>query len=118
MLDMLRIRSCVLVAAMFASSLACSDGEIDPALELDMIEAEREPETGSSSWWMRVVDDQHDLIFVDDLELHIVIDPATLPKDIAGVGVAEATVEIGGPFGEPFKTKLKIVVMPAGPTAS
>ena len=27
------------------------------------------------------------------------------------------SLEIGGPFGEPFKVKLKVVILPAGPTA-
>jgi hypothetical protein len=108
---MLRIRSRVLVAAMFAPCLAC-DADHDPTL--DMIEAERE----ASGWWLRVVDDQFDLVTVDEeLELAIVIDPVTLPKDIAGVGEGLATVEVGGPTGEPFKIKLKITVLPAGPPA-
>jgi hypothetical protein len=111
---MLRIHSCVL-AAMLTSSLACSDGDLDPAIEPDMIEAELEPE--SSGWWMRVREDPNDMVFVDDLELNIVIDPATLPKDIAGVGEGLAVVEIGGPYGDALKVKLKVIFLPAGPPA-
>lgn len=110
---MLRFRLCVLVA-MLASSLAC-DSDPDPTLELEMIEAELEPEP--SGWWLRVVEDRYDLVFADDLELQIVIDPATLPKDIAGVGEGMAMVEIGGPSGQALKVKLKITVLPAGPPA-
>ena len=97
---------------MFASSLAC-DADHDPTLA--MIEAERE----ASGWWLRVVDDQQDLVTVDDdFDLAIVIDPVTLPKDITtGVGEGLAVIEVGGPTGEPLKIKLKITVLPAGPPA-
>jgi hypothetical protein len=115
MLDMLPIRSCFLATAMLASALACTEAEVDPGSELEMIEAEREPETGG--WWIRVVEDQFDLVYAEGLELNLVIDPDSLPKDIAGVGTAESMIEIGGPAGGALKVKLKVVVLPAGPTA-
>jgi hypothetical protein len=77
MLDMLRIRPCVLVAAMFAPCLAC-DADHDPTL--DMIEAERE----ASGWWLRVVEDQFDLVTVDEelkIKLKITVLPAGPPAD-------------------------------------
>lgn len=111
---MLRITACVL-AALLTPSLACSESDLDPALEPDMIEAELEAE--SSGWWLRVREDPNDLVFVDDHELNIVIDPNTLPKDIAGVGEGLALIEIGGPFGDSLKVKLKVVFLPAGPPA-
>ncbi len=113
---MLKIRHC-LVAASLSSALAC-DAELDAPIGPESIEA-RSGETGptSSRWWARVVDDPSDLVFAEDLDLHIVIDPNALPKDIAGVGEATAMVEFDGPVGVPLKIKLKIVVLPAGPTA-
>ena len=67
---------------------------------------------------MRVLDDPHQMLLVEGLELQAVIDPAIMPKDVStGVIEGEAMVMIVGPFGDQLKVKLKITVLPAGPTA-
>ncbi|MFV8755837.1 hypothetical protein ACNOYE_35240 [Nannocystaceae bacterium ST9] len=105
---------------MFSSTLAC-DSELDPSFAADEIEVERSTSTGGSTgnpgWWLRVIEDEYELVTAEDLELQIVIDPATIPKDIAGVGEAQAMVMVDGPIGSALKIKLKIIVVPAGPPA-
>lgn len=101
------IRTCILIA-MASASLACDEGS-----NFDSTELRASDPTGGSSGRLRVLEDPHQLLIVDGLELHAVIDPATTPQDRStGVFEAEATLVVEGPLGDPLKVKLKVTVLP------
>lgn len=108
-------RSCSLAVLVSSSLFACDPESSDAA----PIETRAGDPTGTpSEGSLRVLDDPHDLVYVEGLELQVLVDPASAPKDIStGVIESEAMVLVDGPFGSPLKLKLKIVVLPAGPTA-
>jgi hypothetical protein len=97
---------------LLSSTLACDDYEYEP----DLIDVERST-APDSGWLLRVIEDDHALLSVDDFEIAIVLDPNTLAKDIHGVIETQAMVLVEDPIGTPLKVKLKIIVLPAGPTA-
>lgn len=98
------IRTCILITV-FSASLACDEGSNFDSTELRA--------SDSVGGHVRVLEDPHELLIVDGLELHAVIDPATTPQDIStGVIEAEATVIVEGRLGDPLKVKLKITVLP------
>ncbi len=109
---MLRIRLCIVVAWFSSALLACDDTDPD---SLDSLALER---SGSDpEGWLRVLDDPQQIVTAEDLELQIVIDPASLPKDIAGIGETTAMVLVGSPSGTALKVKLKVIFIPAYPPA-
>lgn len=108
------LRSCILAVMALSSLVACDDSSDTDPTEL----RSGEPTCNSTSVSLRELDDPHDLVFIDDLEVNVLVDPATAPMDIdTGAVEGQATVVVEGPFGYPLKLKLKITVLPAGPTA-
>lgn len=122
------IRTCILTV-MVSSSLACDEGSNFESSELRSCDLKAE-----SSGSLRVLDDPHQILIVDGLELQAVIDPATTPMDVStGVIQAQATImllsplgdslgeplggPLGDPLGEPLKVQVKVVVLPYSLTA-
>jgi hypothetical protein len=107
------LRTRIFAALLSTLTLACDPDASEP--ELDELRADA---TGAASVSIRELDDPADLIYVEGLTLQVLVDPLSAPKDInTGVIEGEAMVMVDGPFGSPLKLKLKIVVLPAGPTA-
>ncbi len=107
------LRTRIFAALLSTLTLACDPDASEP--EIDELRADA---TGATSVSIRELDDPADLIYVEGLTLQVLVDPLSAPKDInTGVIEGEAMVMVDGPFGSPLKLKLKIVVLPAGPTA-
>lgn len=108
------LRTRIFAVLLSSLPLACDPDANEP--ELDEVRADATGATNSAS--LRVIEDPADFLFVEGLTLNVLVDPVSAPKDIStGVIESEAMVLVDGPIGQPLKLKLKIVVLPAGPTA-
>lgn len=108
-------RTCILAVMASSSLIACDDQS--PDTDLTELRASGTSCTGGPSI-LRELDDPHDLIFVEDSAVQVLVDPLSAPMDIStGVIEGEATVIVDGPYGSPLKIKLKLVVLPAAPPA-
>jgi hypothetical protein len=108
------LRTRIFAVLLSSLPLACDSDASEP--ELDELRADATGATNTIT--LRELDDPADFIYVEGLTLQVLVDPASAPKDInTGVIEGEAMVMVDGPYGQPLKLKLKIVVLPAGPTA-